>query len=193
MGKSMKTMKTNFAASTITEEQFLLKRMKEKELDRRPDSIAHNEMRLEFDAISTNESFARTAVAAFISPLNPTLEEISDVKTAISEAVTNAVIHAYDEEYFLNHHDPNSENGEKLKVYIHCELEDHTLHVEIWDKGKGITNIDLAMEPLYTEKPEQDRSGMGFAFMEAFMDDLDVISEPGFGTTILMKKKIAVG
>ena len=179
----------NFA-NTITEEQFLLKRMKEKEMNRRTEGIKYNEMKLEFDAISANESFARTAVAAFISPLNPTLEEISDVKTAISEAVTNAVIHAYDEEYFLKHHEANVENNERMKVYIRCELEADTLHVEIWDKGKGITNIDLAMEPLYTEKPEQDRSGMGFAFMEAFMDNLEVISEPGFGTTILMKKRI---
>jgi len=177
-------------ANTITEEQFLMKRLREKELSRRTDVDIRNEMKLEFDAISANESFARTAVAAFISPLNPTLEEISDVKTAISEAVTNAVIHAYDEEYYLKHHEPNPENELKMKVYINCELEKNTLHVEIWDKGKGIENIDLAMEPLYTEKPEQDRSGMGFAFMEAFMDDLEVISEPGYGTTILMKKKI---
>ncbi|MCL2253096.1 MAG: anti-sigma F factor [Lachnospiraceae bacterium] len=147
-------------------------------------------MKLEFDAISANESFARTAVAAFIYPLNPTLEEISDVKTAISEAVTNAVIHAYDEEFFEKYRD--LDDGNELKIYIHCELFNRHLHVEIWDKGKGIANIDLAREPLYTEKPEQDRSGMGFAFMEAFMDDLEVISEPGFGTTILMKKKILV-
>ncbi|MCL2051656.1 MAG: anti-sigma F factor [Lachnospiraceae bacterium] len=173
---------------------------------RKTESYPNNEMKLEFDALSVNESFARTAVAAFISQLNPTLEEISDVKTAISEAVTNAVIHAYDEEYYLKYHQPShqpslqpslqpspqapNQDDEKMKVYIHCELEKDTLHVEIWDKGKGITNIDLAMEPLYTEKPEQDRSGMGFAFMEAFMDDLEVISEPGFGTTILMKKNL---
>ena len=183
-------MNLTSVANTITEEQFLLKRLKEKDLTRKTETVTHNEMKLEFDAISANESFARTAVAAFISPLNPTLEEISDVKTAVSEAVTNAIIHAYDEEYYLKHHEPNPENEEKMKVYIHCELIQNTLHVEIWDKGKGITNIELAMEPLYTEKPEQDRSGMGFAFMEAFMDDLEIISEPGYGTTILMKKKI---
>lgn len=187
----MNKLKASFVtANTITEEQFLLNRMKEKEIGRRVENHIHNEMKLDFDALSVNESFARTAVAAFISPLNPTLEELSDVKTAISEAVTNAVIHAYDEEYYLKHHKPDPENDEKMKVYIHCELDKDTLHVEIWDKGKGIANIDLAMEPLYTEKPEQDRSGMGFAFMEAFMDDLEVISEPGFGTTVLMKKNL---
>jgi stage II sporulation protein AB (anti-sigma F factor) len=175
--------------NNLTEEQFLMKRMKEKELTSSTKSANYNEMRLEFDSLSANESFARTAVAAFISPLNPTLEEISDVKTAISEAVTNAVIHAYDEEYSLRFNAVGDED-EKKKIYIHCEIDNDILHVEIWDKGKGIANIDLAMEPLYTTKPEQDRSGMGFAFMEAFMDDLEVISEPGYGTTILMKKRI---
>lgn len=175
--------------NTLTEENFLLKRMKEKEFRRNSTNSKYNEMRLEFDAVSVNESFARTAVAAFISPLNPTLEEISDVKTAVSEAVTNAVIHAYDEEYY-NKYCENCDKDKKMKIYIHCELENDILHVEVWDKGKGIINIDLAMEPLYTEKPEQDRSGMGFAFMEAFMDGLEVISEPGFGTTVMMKKEI---
>ena len=183
-------MNITSTTNTTTEEQFMLKRLKEKEITRHNKPAVHNEMKLEFDAISVNESFARTAVAAFVSSLNPTLEELSDIKTAISEAVTNAVIHAYDEEYYHKFHEPKAENEEKMKVYIHCELEKNTLHVEIWDKGKGIANIELAMEPLYTEKPEQDRSGMGFAFMEAFMDDLEVISEPGFGTTILMKKRI---
>jgi stage II sporulation protein AB (anti-sigma F factor) len=177
-------------ANNLTEEQFLMKRMKEKEISRGTKNTDYNEMRLEFVAFSANEAFARTTVAAFISPLNPTLEEISDVKTAISEAVTNAVIHAYDEEFFVKFPESASEQDEKKKIYIHCEIDHDVLHVEIWDKGKGIANIELAMEPLYTTKPEQDRSGMGFAFMEAFMDDLEVISEPGFGTTILMKKRI---
>ncbi len=179
-----------------TEEQFLIQKMREREAYGKRNDKEHNEMQIEFDAVSTNEAFARTAVAAFLSPLNPTLEEISDVKTAVSEAVTNAIIHGYDEEYFKQYRmkmeSQGEEAGMKAKVFIHCVLEGDVLHVEVWDKGKGIANIELAMEPLYTSKPEQDRSGMGFAFMEAFMDDLEVISEPGYGTTVLMKKKVGV-
>ncbi len=136
-----------------------------------------NEMTMEFDAVSENEAFARISVAAFISFLNPTLEEMSDVKTAVSEAVTNAVIHGYD----------GIEGG---KVVINCSIEKDVLHIEVIDKGNGIENIERAMEPLFTTKPELNRSGMGFPFMEAFMDDLEVISEPGKGTVVQMKKKI---
>ncbi len=179
-----------------TEEQNFIQKMREREAYGKRNDKEHNEMQIEFDAVSINEAFARTAVASFLTPLNPTLEEISDVKTAVSEAVTNAVIHGYDEEYFKQYRIRTEDQGEekqtKPKVYIHCVLDGDVLHVEIWDKGKGIANIELAMEPLYTSKPEQDRSGMGFAFMEAFMDDLEVISEPGYGTTVLMKKKVGV-
>lgn len=180
--------------NTKTEEQFLVRRRRERESSEGESGQEYNEMQIEFDAVSINEAFARTAVAAFLSPLNPTLEEISDVKTAVSEAVTNAVIHGYDEEYFqqAEKDGKNGRDSEKRKVYIHCMQEGDVLHVEVWDKGKGIANIGLAMEPLYTSKPELDRSGMGFAFMEAFMDDLEVISEPGYGTTVLMKKKIGI-
>ena len=136
-----------------------------------------NEMKMEFDAISTNEAFARVAVAAFVSELDPTLEEISDIKTAVSEAVTNAIIHGYE----------GIENG---KVKLHCVINKDVLQVEVIDNGKGIEDIEKAMEPLFTTKPELNRSGMGFPFMEAFMDDLEVISGLGEGTTILMKKKI---
>ncbi len=135
-----------------------------------------NHLSIEFDAISANESFARVAVAAFIAPLNPTMEEISDVKTAVSEAVTNAIIHAYDNTYG--------------RVYMRCEIDGDVLSVEIEDKGKGIENLIKAMEPLYTTKPELERSGMGFAFMEAFMDDLEVDSTLGVGTRVRMKKKL---
>lgn len=146
-----------------------------------------NEMKLEFTALSENEAFARIVVAAFVTPLNPTLEEISDIKTAVSEAVTNAIIHGYEK----NDGDEEMQGVEKEnKVYLHCLLEEDVLQVEIMDEGKGIENIEQAMEPLFTTKPEMDRSGMGFSFMEAFMDDLEVISEPGIGTTILMKKKL---
>lgn len=136
----------------------------------------NNEVKLEFDAISENEAFARVAVASLITALNPTMEEIADVKTAVSEAVTNAIIHGYE--------------GGKGKVTLHCILRDGRLHIEVQDKGKGIENVEKAMEPLYTTKPEMDRSGMGFSFMEAFMDELKVESAPGEGTLVIMEKQI---
>lgn len=138
-----------------------------------------NEMRIEFAAISDNESFARMAIASFITPLNPTLEELSDVKTAISEAVTNAVIHGYENRGSLED-----------KVRMNCRLFGDVLEVEVTDRGVGISDIKRAMEPLYTSKPELERSGMGFAFMEAFMDNLEVQSEPDAGTSVKMYKKI---
>ncbi len=138
----------------------------------------NNEMKLEFDAISENEGFARVAVAAFITPLNPTLEEINDVKTAVSEAVTNAIIHGYEEK------------GGKITIRCHISGDFLTLIVE--DKGKGIEDIDKAMEPLFTTRPDMDRSGMGFAFMEAFMDNLEVESKPGEGCRIIMEKKLGL-
>ena len=135
-----------------------------------------NEMELVFDAVSANESLARVAVAAFVTEKNPTLEELSDINTAVSEAVTNAIIHGY--------------AGKTGKVRMHCKWEDKVLHVEIEDKGVGIDNIKKAMEPLFTTKPDADRSGMGFSFMEAFMDELEVESTPGEGTLIRMQKEI---
>lgn len=148
-----------------------------------------NEMELVFDAVSVNESLARVAVAAFVTEKNPTLEELSDIKTAVSEAVTNAIIHGYG----VNE-DGNKENEihgwKKGKVRMHCHWEDKVLCVEIEDKGVGITNVKQAMEPLFTTKPEEDRSGMGFSFMEAFMDELEVESVPGEGTLIRMQKEI---
>lgn len=135
-----------------------------------------NKVKLELEALPENEGFARVAVAAFITPLNPTMEEISDVKTAVSEAVTNAVIHAYEEK-----------GG---TVTIRCSLEEDLLHMEIEDYGKGIENVKEAMEPLFTTRPDLERSGMGFAFMEAFMDGLEVESAPGKGTRVIMEKKL---
>ena len=155
-----------------------------------------NEMELVFDAVSSNESFARTAVAAFISHMNPTMEELADIKTAVSEAVTNAIIHGYENFYGY------SKYGDKVpaylvihpgKVRLRCVLERGILHVEVTDTGKGIADVSQAMEPLFTTKPELERSGMGFAFMEAFMDELEVESTPGEGTTVHMKKKLGVG
>ena len=138
--------------------------------------MQQNEMKLEFDSRSCNESFARVAVAAFMTQLNPTVEEVADVKTAISEAVTNAIIHGY--------------RGGIGKVAIECRIEDSALYVEVRDTGFGIPNVELAMQPLYTTKAECDRAGMGFAFMEAFMDTLEVISAVGEGTCVKMSKRI---
>lgn len=138
-----------------------------------------NEMELIFDSRSSNESFARVTVAAFMTSLNPTVEEVSDVKTAVSEAVTNAIIHGYENEVH--------------NIYIRCKTEGKTLYLEIEDKGRGIEDVEQAMEPLFTTKPELDRSGMGFSFMEAFMDGLEVLSSPGKGTTVKMKKTIGKG
>ena len=138
-----------------------------------------NEMQLIFDSRSSNESFARVAVAAFMTALNPTVEEVSDVKTAVSEAVTNAVIHGYE--------------NEVKSIYIRCRTEGKTLYLEIEDKGNGIEDVKQAMEPLFTTKPELDRSGMGFSFMEAFMDRLEVTSVPGQGTVVKMQKTIGEG
>lgn len=141
-----------------------------------------NEMSVEFAAVSDNEAFARMTVAAFIAPLNPTLEELSDVKTAVSEAVTNAVIHGYE-----------NRCSREDKVCMYCAIRKDVLEVVITDRGCGIENIKQAMEPLFTTKPELDRSGMGFAFMEAFMDELQVHSEMGEGTVVRMYKKIGLG
>lgn len=137
-----------------------------------------NEMKVCFDARSVNESFARVAVAAFIADLNPTLDELADIKTAVSEAVTNAIIHAYD--------------SPKQQVELVCRITEQQVEIEVIDTGRGITDVARAMEPFYTTKPELERSGMGFAFMEAFMDEVRVESEPGAGTRVWMCKKIGM-
>ena len=151
-----------------------------------------NEMELIFDAVSDNEGFARVAVAAFIAHLNPTVEEMADIKTAVSEAVTNSIIHGYENLYGYGKNIAAAAQGEihRGKVHIRCVLEKEILHIEVVDTGKGIENVEQAMEPLFTTKPELERSGMGFAFMEAFMDDLEVDSAPGRGTTVRMVKKL---
>lgn len=135
-----------------------------------------NCMRLEIPALSENESFARVAVGAFMARMNPTLEEISDVKTAVSEAVTNAIVHGYE-----------NAPGE---IVIEAEIADDMLSVEITDRGRGIADVGLAMQPFYTSRPEQERSGMGFTVMQAFMSSLDVISTVGAGTIVKMTKKL---
>lgn len=138
-----------------------------------------NEMMIEFDSRSCNEGFARVAVAAFVTQLNPTLEEVADIKTAISEAITNSIIHGYE--------------NEVKKIRIECSVREKEFMVSVIDYGKGIADIKKAMEPLFTTKPEKDRAGMGFAFMEAFMDSVQVISSPGNGCTVRMTKKIGTG
>ena len=139
----------------------------------------NNHMELSFDAISVNEAFSRTAVAMFMAQLDPTLEQIDDVKTAVSEAVTNAIIHGYNED--------EPEKQVKMKCMYD---ENRILTIKISDEGIGIKNIEKAMQPLYTSKPQMERSGMGFSFMQAFMDSLVVESECGRGTTVTMTKKL---
>lgn len=136
-----------------------------------------NTMLLKIPSKSENERFARTVCAAFLLEVDPTIEEMSEIKTAVSEAVTNAIIHGY-----------NSGEGE---VVITGELSDRTVTYTITDNGCGIPDIEKAREPLYTGKPETERSGMGFSIMEAFMDELVVESEPGKGTTITMIKRLS--
>ena len=137
--------------------------------------MTKNSMELSFDSISQNESLARSVAAAFSTQLNPTIGELTDIRTAISEAVTNAIIHGYG-------------NDPTQKVYMRCTAEDRLLTFEIEDKGKGIENVALAMQPFYTTEPNLERSGMGFSVMEAFMDDIRVESEPGNGTRLTMTK-----
>ena len=136
----------------------------------------NNEMMLEFDSRSCNEGFARVAVAAFMTQMNPTLEEVADVKTALSEAMTNSVVHGYE--------------GEIKKIVVKCRIEERDLMVEVIDEGCGIEDVQQAMEPLFTTKPDSERSGMGFSFMEAFMDEVRVESSPGAGTHVFMKKRV---
>lgn len=135
-----------------------------------------NEMKIEFISKSSNEAFARIAVAAFASQLDPTIEELADIKTAVSEAVTNCIIHGYDKKQGI--------------VKIVSKLKENEIIIEISDKGKGIENIDEAKEPLYTTKPNLERSGMGFTIMESFMDRMEVESILGLGTKVTMSKII---
>ena len=136
-----------------------------------------NEMELIFDSRSSNESFARVTVAAFMTSLNPTVEEVSDVKTAVSEAVTNAIVHAY----------PDSIGQVVVKVRI---CPDQVLEVTVRDHGRGIPDVEKARQPMFTTGGEE-RSGMGFTIMESFMDRLVVRSTPGRGTTVVMRKRLA--
>ena len=137
-----------------------------------------NKMQLEILSKSNNEAFARITVAAFAAQLDPTIEEISDIKTAVSEAVTNSIIHGYE----------NKEGIIKIVAY----LFENAIRIEISDQGKGIEDIDIAREPLYTTKPDLERSGMGFTIMDSFMDELKIESVVGMGTKVTMEKRIKV-
>lgn len=141
-------------------------------------NVYENEMKLEFSSKSNNESFARIAVAAFVSQLDPTVEELADIKTAVSEAVTNCIIHGYEEK--------------EGTIKMECRLFANSIEIEISDNGKGIEDIEKAKEPLYTSKSDLERSGMGFTIMESFMDEMKVESVLGVGTKVTMKKMIKV-
>ena len=138
-----------------------------------------NIMEVKFSAKSENESLARVIVASFAAKLDPTIDELSDIKTAVSEAVTNAIIHGYEED-------------ESQFVYLRCELIENTIKIVIEDYGKGIEDVEEARQPMFTSKPELERSGMGFSFMESFMDDLQVASIVGEGTKVIMTKTIEI-
>ena len=138
-----------------------------------------NIMEVKFSAKSENESLARVIVASFAAKLDPTIDELSDIKTAVSEAVTNAIIHGYEED-------------ETKFVHMRCELIENTIKVVVEDYGKGIEDIEEAKQPMFTSKPELERSGMGFSFMESFMDDMQVASIVGEGTKVIMTKTIEV-
>jgi stage II sporulation protein AB (anti-sigma F factor) len=135
-----------------------------------------NKMKLTFSSLSENEAFSRSVVAAFIMPLNPTISEICDIKTAVSEAVTNAVVHGY----------PDTVGD----IILSCEIDSDVIHIKIQDYGIGISNVPKALEPFYTTKGDLERSGMGFTIMQSFMDSVEVISSVNQGTTIIMSKKL---
>ena len=137
-----------------------------------------NEMTLTFSAVSDNEAFARNAVAAFCVGLDPTIDQLNDIKTAVSEAVTNSIVHAY----------PNG--ADDKFVTVRTTIEDNTVHIVVSDEGVGIDDVDKAMQPFYTTKPEQERSGMGFTVMESFMDELSVERNTPTGTVIKMSKSL---
>lgn len=139
-------------------------------------SIYENEMKLEFISKSNNEAFARISVAAFAAQLDPTIEELADIKTAVSEAVTNSIIHGYEDKEGI--------------IKVICKIVGNSILIEISDSGKGIENVEEAKRPLYTSKPNLERSGMGFTIMESFMDEMNVESILGLGTKVTMKKVI---
>lgn len=138
--------------------------------------MLQNEMQIKFSAVSQNEAFARMVAAAFAAQLNPTIEELTDIRTAVSEAVTNAIIHGYE-----------NRGG---WVYMEASIHGNMFSITVRDEGKGIEDVALAMQPFYTSTPDMERSGMGFSVMEAFMDSVLVDSKPGAGTSVSMQKYV---
>ena len=135
-----------------------------------------NKMNVSFNSVSENESFARNVIASFLMPLNPSVSELSDVKTAVSEAVTNAIVHGYPDAV-----------GE---VRMSAEIDGDEIHIIVSDKGVGISHLEEALKPFFTSKPDEERSGMGFTIIRTFMDEVKVISEPNRGTIVDMKKSL---
>lgn len=137
-----------------------------------------NKMVVKFDSLSENECFARNVIASFLMPLNPSIGVLSDIKTAVSEAVTNSIVHGYPEK--------------KGEVTMSAEIDENKIHIVVSDKGVGIENLEEALQPFFTGKPEDERSGMGFTIIKTFMDEVKVVSEPLKGTIVDMKKLITV-
>lgn len=137
-----------------------------------------NKMVVKFDSLSENECFARNVIASFLMPLNPSIGVLSDIKTAVSEAVTNSIVHGYPEK--------------KGEVTMSAEIDENKIHIVVSDKGVGIENLEEALQPFFTGKPEDERSGMGFTIIKTFMDEVKVVSEPFKGTVVDMKKLITV-
>ena len=150
--------------------------MKNQHYERKVNMTYNNKMKIQFLNKSANEGFARVSVAAFVTQLDVTLEQLADIKTAVSEAVTNSIVHGY--ENMVGY------------VTLECELDDGTVHITVSDCGRGISDIELARKPLYTSRPELERSGMGFTVMETFMDKVEVTSALGLGTVVRMSKKL---
>ena len=139
-----------------------------------------NEIRVDFPSLSTNEAFARMVISAFVLPLDPTVEELADIKTAVSEAVTNAIVHGY----------PERRGTVRMHAFIY---DDNNLRIDIIDNGCGIADIERARQPFFSTLGQEERSGMGFTIIESFMDDIKIISEPGRGTTVRMSKQLGMG
>ena len=137
-----------------------------------------NKMVVKFDSLSENECFARNVIASFLMPLNPSISVLSDIKTAVSEAVTNSIVHGYPEK--------------KGEVTMTAEIDEDKIHIVVSDKGVGIENLEEALQPFFTGKPEDERSGMGFTIIKTFMDEVKVVSEPLKGTIVDMKKLLTV-
>ncbi len=145
--------------------------------------MADNSVVIKFEARSINEGFARLAVAAFMMEMNPTMDELQDVKTAVSEAVTNAIVHGYGEDF-------EAKKEVVPEVEMRCQRYGRKIVITISDTGTGIENVEEARQPFFTTKADMDRSGMGFSFMETFMDSVEVLSEIGKGTTVILSKCI---